>query len=680
MAWPNLDVAVNSVPAICAMLGGFVLFFGFGSLIIKERIYLSESLVAVIVGIIFGPLAINLLDLSTLGIDVAHVTFQFAQIVIAIQVLNAAIVVPSTFWKSHVFTLFILYVPVMLVMWLATALMIWLIFGLDVWECLSIAACLTPTDPVLANSIINGKFADTHVPVLIRWLLSAESGGNDGAGVPLFELGLQFLRHKNAGVALKYWILQTILYEMCGGILLGALVGYLANVLLKISEVKGWIDKKSFLAFEIALALFTIGLGTILEVASFLMVFTTGLVFAWDGRFVEETAEAHVQEVIDMLVNLTFFVYYGTAIPWELFNTAETPLPKLFGLAIAILAFRRMPIIALLHRWLPPLMTMQEIVFYGWFGPIGVGALWYVAEFHAEFPEKKYAVGIVNFMVLASVLVHGVTLPLFQMTVITLSTISARRDIRAPAWPSNVPLTAEAISGPISGAELPRPPDDEKNAMMNGKANGTFAPRTTVGSADTVHDPAGSAPPDFVPIDVQDDLGGVPLTKSGTGNSVTFADETTFGIPLASVGRSTSGNGAGILKNMNWIGPMAGDDEDTTFKPRSEDDPSTIVASSTTADNGRSSYEYSSNSTGMPPGGVGIPLSSTGIGNTGGGFANVFGRKTRLSGWGTDYASGSGRSSSPSRRRGYESDEDRVEMGDNGDVAGNGNGNRTLNN
>lgn len=54
-----------------------------------------------------------------------------------------------------------------------------------------------------------------------------------------------------------------------------------------------------------------LGLSSMLHLASFLVVFVTGLVFAWDGWFTEETLEAHVQEVVDNLINLTFFIYFG---------------------------------------------------------------------------------------------------------------------------------------------------------------------------------------------------------------------------------------------------------------------------------------------------------------------------------------------------------------------------------
>lgn len=116
----------------------------------------------------------------------------------------------------------------------------------------------------------------------------------------------------------------------------GIVVGYTAKIALRASEKRNYIDKRSFLSFEIALAVryksaglltvfplsssmrskqtFTLGISAMLDLASFLAVFVTGLVFAWDGWFTEETMEAHVQEVVDNLINLTFFIYFGMLI------------------------------------------------------------------------------------------------------------------------------------------------------------------------------------------------------------------------------------------------------------------------------------------------------------------------------------------------------------------------------
>lgn len=55
---------------------------------------------------------------------------------------------------------------------------------------LVVGACLGPTDPVLAGSVIKGHFADRHVDQGVRQVLLAESGINDGFGMDLTILTL----------------------------------------------------------------------------------------------------------------------------------------------------------------------------------------------------------------------------------------------------------------------------------------------------------------------------------------------------------------------------------------------------------------------------------------------------------------------------------------------------------
>lgn len=75
--------------------------------------------------------------------------------------------------------------------------------GLEFLPALVLAAGVTPTDPILASSVVGkGKYAQEHVPSHIRHILQAESGCNDGAAFPF--LVRSFLaplgRH-----ALEFW-------------------------------------------------------------------------------------------------------------------------------------------------------------------------------------------------------------------------------------------------------------------------------------------------------------------------------------------------------------------------------------------------------------------------------------------------------------------------------------------
>lgn len=82
-----------------------------------------------------------------------------------------------------------------------------LIPGLNFLSSLAVAACLTPTDPILAAAVVGGKYADKHVPAHLRHLLAAESGCNDGAAYPFLWIALYLIIDPTTGRAVSDWFL-----------------------------------------------------------------------------------------------------------------------------------------------------------------------------------------------------------------------------------------------------------------------------------------------------------------------------------------------------------------------------------------------------------------------------------------------------------------------------------------
>lgn len=96
-----------------------------------------------------------------------------------------------------------------------------------------IAACVTPTDPVLSNSVVKGRFAEKHVPPRIRYLLSAESGINDGMGLPFLFLGLYLMSEQTTGSAIAKWFYLVWAYQILLSIVIGGVIGAVARKLVK---------------------------------------------------------------------------------------------------------------------------------------------------------------------------------------------------------------------------------------------------------------------------------------------------------------------------------------------------------------------------------------------------------------------------------------------------------------
>jgi hypothetical protein len=99
---------------------------------------------------------------------------------------------------------------------------------------------------------------------------------------------------------------------------------------------------------------------------------------------------------------------------------------RLVVIAILILLFRRLPILIILKPVMPAMKTYREAIFSGWFGPMGVGAV-FLSTIAKEEMQVIYAgdpnppvtidliAPVVLFIVLASTLVHGTTIPLFKI-------------------------------------------------------------------------------------------------------------------------------------------------------------------------------------------------------------------------------------------------------------------------
>jgi NhaP-type Na+/H+ or K+/H+ antiporter len=144
---------------------------------------------------------------------------------------------------------------------------------------------------------------------------------------------------------------------------------------MKFCESKELIDRHSYVAQYVALALLTIGITTMLGSDDLLAAFCCGTAFAWDGFFNRQTEESVFSSVIDLLFNVAAFVFVGAWMPFGKFQDEVLTLSvwRLLVMAILVLLFRRLPIVVALYRWIPDIKTFREAIFSGHFGPIGIG-------------------------------------------------------------------------------------------------------------------------------------------------------------------------------------------------------------------------------------------------------------------------------------------------------------------
>jgi len=241
------------------------------------------------------------------------------------------------------------------------------------------------------------------------------------------------------------WLYQVIL-----GVVIGACLGLSFCHIMKFAQRRGYIDKESYVAQYIALSLVSIGLAGLLGSDDLLAAFDAGSAISWDGHFNTQIENDIFSVVLDLVVNCAAFIYIGAWLPFDKYNIPELSISpwRLVVLFLLILVFRRIPSLLLLYKWIPDITNWREAAFCGHFGPMGVGAIFIstLALSKLDKPqmpprnqEERLAASlhpIVSFVVLGSIIIHGLSIPFFKIgrkTTVTLSSTWARPPL-TPEW------------------------------------------------------------------------------------------------------------------------------------------------------------------------------------------------------------------------------------------------------
>ncbi len=136
-----------------------------------------------------------------------------------------------------------------------------------------------------------------------------------------------------------------------------------------------------------------------------LAVFMAGVGFDLVVKGSERSEEENVQDALDLMTTTTMFALFGLALPWQ--DWLSLGWQGLL-LVIAILLLRRLPVFLLLNRFIPHTKGYLDALFMGWFGPIGVAAIFY-ANLAAHKTGLQEVWSVVSLVVLGSVIIHGIS-------------------------------------------------------------------------------------------------------------------------------------------------------------------------------------------------------------------------------------------------------------------------------
>lgn len=369
-----------------------------------EDVPFSYAMVFVALGAIIYLLPFHLPSLDP--IENQKSALRLSELGVIITLMGTGIKINRVFsWRNWKIP-FLLVLVTMLLCISALAFLGWWALGLAPASALLLGAVLAPTDPVLASDVQVGppsEEKEDHV----RFSLTAEAGMNDGMAFPFTWLAIALALSASNGEPWFWdWLWYDLLYRIVAGVAMGYLTGRgLSFLIFKLPRMANFPKTRDgFVA--IAATLLVYGLTEIIHGYGFIAVFIAGLTLSSQEKTGHYHRELHdFTDQIERLFLVILLLLFGGSLSQGLLQDL-TFRGALVGLAFIFII---RPILAYLSLWHQN-VTPREKLAISFFGIRGIGSFFYLAFAlsKANFADSREIWAIVGFVVLVSVVVHGV--------------------------------------------------------------------------------------------------------------------------------------------------------------------------------------------------------------------------------------------------------------------------------
>lgn len=313
-------------------------------------------------------------------------------------------------WKTWSSGIYLLAVAMPLTI-AAVAGLGWWWLGLAPATAILLGAVLAPTDPVLAAQVQVGPPEDDSAEDEVRFGLTLEAGLNDGLAFPFVYLAIALVGATNVSEALFTWAWWDFGYRIAVGTLMGWLMGLGLSWLFyyylsKVSKHEETEVEEGF--FVLAAVLLTYAITEMVEGYGFLAVFVAAVTSGLQSRSKVESQQESYEAIdrVEQAVLGIFLLAFGgilatgglADLTWE-------------GAALGLLLLLVIRPLSGMLAFLPSKLPTWEKLAISYFGIRGVGSLYYLAYAHNSeyFPEIDMIWSVVNFTMLVSVLLHGLS-------------------------------------------------------------------------------------------------------------------------------------------------------------------------------------------------------------------------------------------------------------------------------
>jgi NhaP-type Na+/H+ or K+/H+ antiporter len=325
-----------------------------------ERTPINGALVFLAFGVLAGPHALGLLDLSTEG----EVLRTIAELTLALVLFtgssNADL---ATLRRSFRIPQRLLLIGLPLTIAFGFGVGRLLFPDLPLLSVAILATMLAPTDADLGEAVITNE----AVPAPEREGLNVESGLNDGICVPIL---FTFLALVSGAEGSTSGIAMALIAEEIGiGLAAGVGLSALGHFAIRAAADRGWLEEPWTQLTVVTLAVACFGLAQAAGGSGFIACFTGGLVF---GALVRREKPVLLQgaEAAGNLMSLLTWVMFGSVFVVKYLEHLDWRVVVYSLLSLTLV--RMLPVsLSLLGLG----VRADAQLFLGWFGPRGLASI-----------------------------------------------------------------------------------------------------------------------------------------------------------------------------------------------------------------------------------------------------------------------------------------------------------------
>jgi NhaP-type Na+/H+ or K+/H+ antiporter len=368
-----------------------------------KRLPLTLAILCVAVGILVFSTGLLSFNPDPRTWDTA--TERLTELVVIISLMGAGLKLDRPVgWRNWSTTVRLLAIA----MPLTIVAVAWLGFaglGFSLAMALLFGASMAPTDPVLAADVQVGppKSGDEDE---VRFGLTSEAGLNDALAFPFVHLAILAAA---GGLAtqggLTDWFTIKVGWKLLAGLGTGVLIGKALGYMLFRSR-RG-LSKLVDGLIALAATLIAYSVAEMVHGYGFLAVFVCAVMIRGSERDHDFHQEMHdFSDQIERLLMMLLLVLFGGALANGLLSSL-TWTDALIGLAVVFVVRPVAGLVAMLGSGQP----WRERLLLAFLGIRGVGSVYYLAYGinHGDFGDSERLWAVVGFIILLSIIVHGVT-------------------------------------------------------------------------------------------------------------------------------------------------------------------------------------------------------------------------------------------------------------------------------